>query len=70
MNGAFEKIIGKNEPTKYIEEEILVYNEETGLVHRKLVRRPFSQGQRDVDEHGNKVLATKIIENNLPLSEM
>lgn len=36
-------VIATNEPVKFIEEEILVCNEETGLMERKLVRRPFTQ---------------------------
>ncbi len=36
------KILVASEPTKYIEEEILVCNEETGLMERKIIRRPLT----------------------------
>lgn len=34
-----EKVIVSSEPTKYIEEEILSFNQDTGLLERKLMRR-------------------------------
>ncbi|CAD8083038.1 unnamed protein product [Paramecium sonneborni] len=69
-NGVYEKQISKNEPTKFIEEEILVYNEETGMMDRKLIRRPFTEGQRKFDENGNKVLSSKVIDNNKSVNQM
>ncbi|CAD8189710.1 unnamed protein product [Paramecium octaurelia] len=69
-NGVFERQISKNEPTKFIEEEILVYNEETGMMDRKLIRRPFTEGQRQFDENGNKILSSKVIDNNKSSNSM
>ncbi|CAK85059.1 unnamed protein product, partial (macronuclear) [Paramecium tetraurelia] len=58
--GQLEKVIVQNEPAKYIEEEVLVMNEETGKMERKLVRKQY---QPENDSYGNKILARRIVEN-------
>lgn len=35
------QVISKNEPTQYIEEEVLIINPKTGKQERKLIRRPY-----------------------------
>ncbi|CAD8180498.1 unnamed protein product [Paramecium pentaurelia] len=67
-NGVLEKQISRNEPTKFIEEEVLAFNQETGMMDRKLIRRPFSERQRQFDEDGNKILSSKVIDNNKSLN--
>lgn len=37
--GEIEKVIISSEPAKYIEEEVLTYNKETGQLERQLIRR-------------------------------
>ncbi|CAK69305.1 unnamed protein product (macronuclear) [Paramecium tetraurelia] len=67
--GQLEKIIVQNEPAKYIEEEVLVMNEETGKMERKLIRKQYQPGLnvgnniQENDSYGNKILARRIVEN-------
>ncbi|CAK56438.1 unnamed protein product (macronuclear) [Paramecium tetraurelia] len=67
--GQLEKLIVQNEPAKFIEEEVLVMNEETGNMERKLVRKQYQPGQnvgnniQETDQNGNKILARRVIEN-------
>ncbi|CAD8180494.1 unnamed protein product [Paramecium pentaurelia] len=69
-DGNFEKTM--TEPSQMIEEEVLVYNQESGLYERKLIRRQYDAkrdstlqlGQlKEFDQSGNKILSRKIIEN-------
>lgn len=62
------KIISQNEPTKYIEEEVLILNREGDKLDRKLVRRPFNPGAKvgivkETDEEGNIVVSRKVVDN-------
>ncbi|CAD8138423.1 unnamed protein product [Paramecium octaurelia] len=67
--GQLEKLIVQNEPAKFIEEEVLVMNEKTGKMERKLVRKQYQPGQnvgnnlQETDSNGNKILARRVIEN-------
>ncbi len=42
-DGGYEQSLGL-EPTQYITEEILQYNNETGMMERKLIRKPYTGG--------------------------
>ncbi|CAD8057295.1 unnamed protein product [Paramecium sonneborni] len=67
--GQLEKLIVQNEPTKFIEEEVLVLNDETGKMERKLIRKQYQPGSnignnlQEIDQNGNRILARRIIEN-------
>ncbi|CAD8150561.1 unnamed protein product [Paramecium pentaurelia] len=67
--GQLEKLIVQNEPAKFIEEEVLVMNEETGKMERKLVRKQYQPGSnvgnnlQETDSNGNRILARRVIEN-------
>lgn len=62
------KVITSNEPTKYLEEEVLVLNRETGKMDRKLIRKPFNASSKvgivkETDEEGNIVVSRKVVDN-------
>jgi hypothetical protein len=40
------KVIAKNEPSKMVVEEVLQYNEDTGLIERKLIKRPYDPNKK------------------------
>lgn len=42
-DGKLEKIVSQEEPERFVEEEILVYNPKTKKQERKLVRRPLNE---------------------------
>lgn len=43
-DGSFEQSLGV-EPSKFVTEEVLAYNQETGLMERKLIRKPYQGGK-------------------------
>ncbi|CAK69304.1 unnamed protein product (macronuclear) [Paramecium tetraurelia] len=71
-DGNYEQSLGV-EPSQYITEEVLQVNNETGMMERKLVRKPYLGGKvqegdslNEVDKNGNKVLSRKIESNLQP----
>ncbi|KAM3127159.1 hypothetical protein pb186bvf_020739 [Paramecium bursaria] len=75
-NGELVKIVNKEEPAQFIEEEILKFNKKTGKMERKIIRRPFEQDDlnlsqgSDLDEiqnDGGKVVARRIVDNTQSL---
>lgn len=43
------KQINKDEPTSFIEEEVLIENEFNGTIERKIIRRPISKKDRELE---------------------
>ena len=41
------KVINHEEPEQYVEEEIITINPKTGKQERKLIRRPFTEDDRN-----------------------
>ena len=61
------KIITSNEPTKYLEEEVLVLNE-SGKMDRKFIRKPYNASAKvgivkETDEEGNIIVSRKVVDN-------
>lgn len=44
------------EPTKYIEEEVLIFNPKTEMMERKLIKRPFNPSMKlgEINTHDNQ----------------
>ncbi|CAK85058.1 unnamed protein product (macronuclear) [Paramecium tetraurelia] len=67
--------LAQNEPTKYVEEEVLCYGENG--IQRKLVRRPLTKENQqmgnnlnEVDQDGNRILSRKIVDNSQSFNQV
>ncbi|CAK69307.1 unnamed protein product (macronuclear) [Paramecium tetraurelia] len=58
----------KSDPVKYVEEEILRYNKDTGKMERMLIRKPYKEDMNEENEQYNqneiKVISRRIIDDS------